>query len=212
MRTLPQFPLNLVLFPGNNINLHIFEPRYKQLVRDCLENESPFGIPSILNGKVSEIGTEMNVVKLEKEYPNGEMDIIAKATTFYKIIHFNEKAKNRLYPSALVKDYDIVSNESAMLNEELLILTKLLFMKIGVEKDLPVDINTYRFYDWIPLYGLTLTQQLELVAITSTVNQQKYLIKHLSKLEDSISSIDVIKKKAALNGQFQQFDLLDWKF
>lgn len=212
MRTLPQFPLNLVLFPGNNVNLHIFEPRYKQLVRDCSELDQKFGIPSIVDGKVSDIGTEMELVEVVKEYPNGEMDIRVRAVGFYKIIHFNEKAKNRLYPSALVKDYVIEENESAMMNEELLVLTKLVFRKIGIDRDLPLDIHSYNFYEWIPLYGLTMGQMQELIALGSKVHQQKFLIKHLAKLEDSFGTIDSIKKKASMNGHFQQFDPQEWKF
>jgi ATP-dependent Lon protease len=48
-RLLPLFPLNLVVFPHEKLNLHIFEPRYRQLVRDCLEQNLTFGIPPFLD-------------------------------------------------------------------------------------------------------------------------------------------------------------------
>ena len=61
---LPLFPLKLVAFPGEQLNLHIFEPRYKQLFRECEENQITFGIPAFIDNKIMDIGTEL---KLEKK-------------------------------------------------------------------------------------------------------------------------------------------------
>ena len=47
---IPIFPLNIVLYPGETLNLHIFEPRYKELVKECFSNKKPFGIPAVING------------------------------------------------------------------------------------------------------------------------------------------------------------------
>ncbi|MEO1628994.1 MAG: LON peptidase substrate-binding domain-containing protein, partial [Bacteroidota bacterium] len=45
----PLFPLKLVVYPGEQLNLHIFEPRYKQLIRECEQNKVTFGIPAFIN-------------------------------------------------------------------------------------------------------------------------------------------------------------------
>ena len=58
---IPIFPLNLVVYPGEALNLHIFEPRYKQLINECVANKKPFGIPSVLKDKISEMGTLMRI-------------------------------------------------------------------------------------------------------------------------------------------------------
>jgi Lon protease-like protein len=78
---IPIFPLNLVAFPGEVINLHIFEPRYQQLIRECCEEEKMFGIPVVENNRMLDYGTEMELVKIQKEYPNGEMDVKVKGGT-----------------------------------------------------------------------------------------------------------------------------------
>lgn len=44
---IPIFPLDIVVYPGEHLNLHIFEPRYKQLIRECLDEQKHFGIPSV---------------------------------------------------------------------------------------------------------------------------------------------------------------------
>jgi len=49
---IPIFPLGIVVYPGENLNLHIFESRYKQLIQECYSDAKPFGIPSVINKKV----------------------------------------------------------------------------------------------------------------------------------------------------------------
>lgn len=54
LKTLPMFPLGSVLLPGSALPLHVFEPRYRALVRDCLEGEREFGVVLIARG--NEVG------------------------------------------------------------------------------------------------------------------------------------------------------------
>ena len=60
----PIFPLELVVYPGNDLNLHIFEPRYKQLIHDCADTKMPFGIPAVVNRAMGEFGTLMELVEI----------------------------------------------------------------------------------------------------------------------------------------------------
>ena len=68
---IPIFPLNIVVFPGEEVNLHIFEPRYKQLVKECFSDAKPFGIPPVINNQVGEMGTLVKVQEMVKVYDNG---------------------------------------------------------------------------------------------------------------------------------------------
>ena len=54
---IPIFPLGIVVYPGEELNLHIFEPRYKQLITDVNQSKKPFGIPAVIDNKVNEMGT-----------------------------------------------------------------------------------------------------------------------------------------------------------
>ena len=51
---IPIFPLEIVVYPGEKLNLHIFEPKYKQLISECYKNKKPFGIPPVLKNKIAE--------------------------------------------------------------------------------------------------------------------------------------------------------------
>lgn len=65
---IPIFPLNIVVYPGEQLNLHIFEPRYKQLIRECVLEKKPFGIPTVIDHKLEEYGTRVFVTEIVKEY------------------------------------------------------------------------------------------------------------------------------------------------
>ena len=62
------FPLAIVVYPGEELNLHIFEPRYKQLINECHESNKPFGIPSVIKNNVTELGTLVDIIEMSKVY------------------------------------------------------------------------------------------------------------------------------------------------
>src|SRR3954469_10648816 len=83
--TIPMFPLNMVLFPGETTKLYIFEERYKQLVDDCLDNEASFCIPFIEKGKNHKFGCEIKDHRVLKAFENGGMDILIEGTGVFKL-------------------------------------------------------------------------------------------------------------------------------
>ncbi len=72
---IPLFPLPLVLFPHANLPLHIFEPRYKQMIRECVDGETKFGV--ILAGErgIAKVGCTAEVVEVTRTFEDGRMDI-----------------------------------------------------------------------------------------------------------------------------------------
>jgi len=60
------FPLNIVVYPDENINLHIFEPKYKQLVNDCFSKNKPFGISAVIENKIADLGTLIEIKEIVK--------------------------------------------------------------------------------------------------------------------------------------------------
>jgi Lon protease-like protein len=82
---IPLFPLPLVLFPHANLPLHIFEPRYKQMIRECVESELKFGV--ILAGErgIAKIGCTAEVVEVTRTYDDGRMDIQVEGHAVFEI-------------------------------------------------------------------------------------------------------------------------------
>ena len=78
---IPIFPLELVVYPGEKLNLHIFEDRYKQLISECYKERKPFGIPPVIKNKIAEFKIEnCHVIKSDVfrflENCNDKFDLI----------------------------------------------------------------------------------------------------------------------------------------
>jgi ATP-dependent Lon protease len=88
---IPIFPLELVLFPGQAVPLHIFEPRYRQMTRECLDTQSPFGIVFVREGGLARTGCSALIVKILKEYEDGRSDILIAGQNPFHIIHTHDQ-------------------------------------------------------------------------------------------------------------------------
>ncbi|MEK6476508.1 LON peptidase substrate-binding domain-containing protein [Catalinimonas sp. 4WD22] len=204
---LPLFPLNLVAFPGENINLHIFEERYKQLINECLENDHPFGIPAYIDKKV-EFGTEMYVKKVVKRYEDGRLDITTKATRIFKVMSFVNPVGGKLYAGGEVIYLDNVQDGDADLRAELVELIKDLYNLMNVVKKVEVDedIATFEIGHKI---GLSQEQEYLLLQIEHEKDRQAMIIQHLKKTIPVLREVERTKERIRMNGHFKHFDSLD---
>jgi ATP-dependent Lon protease len=80
------FPLNVVLFPGELLPLHIFEPRYRRMVRECLDAKSPFGMLLALPNGVAHVGCSAEILEVTKRYEDGRMDILTVGRDPYRVV------------------------------------------------------------------------------------------------------------------------------
>lgn len=96
--TIPMFPLSLLPLPGELVPLHIFEPRYKQLLEDAESADVQFGI--YFNNTINEekIGSVMQLESVIKRYPGGESDIIVKCVDNFYLHKMYRTYKSKLYP------------------------------------------------------------------------------------------------------------------
>lgn len=90
MALLPLFPLDVVLLPGAPLPLHIFEPRYKEMVAECLANDAPFGVIRALDEGLAEVGCTAEIVTVTKEYPDGRLDLVAEGRNRFEVLELNQ--------------------------------------------------------------------------------------------------------------------------
>jgi len=83
---IPLFPLNVVLFPGEQLPLHIFEPRYRRMVRECLDTKSPFGVLLAVQDGVVRVGCTAEILEVIKQFEDGRMDIITVGRAPFRIL------------------------------------------------------------------------------------------------------------------------------
>src|SRR6476619_6142384 len=94
---IPIFPLGVVVYPGEELNLHIFEPRYKQLIEECNTSSKPLGIPIVIKNSLNELGTLVDITEITTKYPNGEMDIKTKGQKVFRILEVIKELPDKLY-------------------------------------------------------------------------------------------------------------------
>jgi Lon protease-like protein len=87
---LPVFPLDLVLFPGMPMPLHIFEPRYKEMIAECLAQKAAFGVVRAKEDSIAEIGCTAEIQEITKRYDDGRMDIVCEGRRRFEVMSLHE--------------------------------------------------------------------------------------------------------------------------
>ena len=91
MSLLALFPLEVVLFPGAPLPLHIFEPRYKEMIQECLEHKRPFGMVRANENALAEVGCTAVISGVIKKYDDGRLDIAAEGRQRFEIVQLNQE-------------------------------------------------------------------------------------------------------------------------
>ena len=86
LERIPLFPLNVVLLPGAALPLHIFEPRYRQMIRQCLDEKTEFGLLLSLPKGIVRVGCSAEVIDVVKRYKDGRMDIVTVGRAPFRIV------------------------------------------------------------------------------------------------------------------------------
>jgi Lon protease-like protein len=88
---LPLFPLELVLLPGAPLPLHIFEPRYREMISECLEHNRNFGVLRAKEESIAEVGCTAEIIAVTKKYPDGRMDIVTQGRERFEVLQLNQE-------------------------------------------------------------------------------------------------------------------------
>ncbi len=174
------FPLQLALFPGEAIPLHIFEPRYRQLIAECRDEGIHFGIPTYAQGNLAAYATEVELVNIAKTYDTGEMDIVVRGVRVFRIVEVQQEVPNKLYSGAKVEypQDDPAFDEDT--RTKLLEKFDALFKLVG-EKKPELDETHGAAYAVAPHVGLALWQRVELLSMPAERKRQEFLLAHIEK-------------------------------
>lgn len=111
MINIPMFPLSLLPLPGELVPLHIFEPRYRQLLQDAESDDISFGIFFTNTINTEQIGSLMKLESVIKRYPQGESDIIVKCLDTFTMDKLYRTFKSKMYPGGDVTLAEVDLNE-----------------------------------------------------------------------------------------------------
>jgi Lon protease-like protein len=207
---IPIFPLEAVVYPGDALNLHIFEPRYKQLINDCAETEMPFGIPVVIDRKISELGTLVQLAEITNRQPDGQMDIRTRGLKVFRVSRFLKKYPQKLYSGAEVEYPPDKRTGDPKLMRAILTAIKKLHSLLNVKRPFPKPQAELTCHDIAHLAGLTPTQSYELLGFFDERERQEYLLRHLKRVLPVVAQMESLKERISLNGHFKHlpgFDL-----
>ncbi len=200
---IPIFPLGIVVYPGEDLNLHIFEPRYKQLITECHAAKKPFGIPTVIDNKMQDYGSLVEIAELYKLHENGEMDIKTKGVKVFRILEVIKELPDKLYSGAIVNYPDNNEKGNPDTMRKLMTGIRELHKLLNVNKDFKKEDEVLNTYEVAHHIGLSLAEEYELLHLLDERQRQKYLNLHLAKVLPMVVSMEQLKEKIKLNGHFK---------
>jgi uncharacterized protein len=207
---IPIFPLGIVVFPGEQLNLHIFEPRYKQLIAECFAEKKAFGIPVVSDNKMAETGTLVEVTEITTIYEEGKMDIKTKGIKVFNLLEVIREIPDKLYSGAIVTYPENISTTSSLLLQKVLNGIRELHRALGITKDFKKPDEELCSYDVAHHAGLSLQEELEFIGLRQELQRLEYLKRHLTKVLPVMAEMETLKEKVKLNGHFKNLGGFDF--
>ncbi len=203
--TIPLFPLNIVLFPQQPLPLHIFEPRYKQMVADCLAEQRDFGVVLVHQGQLYQNGTCARIENILERFDDGRLKILTLGKGRFRV---RKVLEGKPYLEGDVEfwdDKESPSNGVELLFRQLHQLIKEYTFLTGKLAD-PSLIEDYTPYGFsfllaeINMYSLT--RQQEILEMTSA---EERLIQGLQSLTQLIQRLKLDQKLQKILGSRNSF-------
>lgn len=195
------FPLNVVLLPGADLALHIFEPRYRQMVGQCLHEKSEFGMLLALPKGVVHVGCTAEIIEVVKRYNDGRMDILTVGRAPFRVVKlFNE---NPLLEGEVDYLEDSETPSNPRVRRELVELYEACHTLIfgdypkNLENGAPEHLSCI-VAGTLPIDLLWKQQILEL---RSEADREERLVTYLREWAPHLQKTEVMRQRAGGNGQ-----------
>jgi len=199
---LPLFPLNVVLFPRVNLALHIFEERYKEMIGECLANQSEFGIVLAQENALQNTGCTAAVTEVIRQYDDGRMDVLVRGQRRFEIL-FLDRAKSYLRgaPQFFDDEAEEVPPEDARRNEALQIYEEVARLLEAEETDAPDIQDSQLSYQIIARLPVDLAFKQSLLKNRKETERLTEVIAFLRKAAARLAVTIRTRAKAGGNGQ-----------
>lgn len=186
------FPISIFPLPGEMVPLHIFEPRYRQLLKDAEDRDISFGIYFNHTQNTSKLGSLVKLESVIKRYPGGESDIIVKCQDLFRMDTMFRTYKEKLYPGGDVKFWqvDLHSPVSAKLYE-----TFETYMRLLRIPKIPSPVSVFHIANEL---NLELDERLRFVELTPE-RKETFLVMRLRFQKHILSQAEKAKDVFHLN-------------
>jgi len=196
---LPLFPLDLVLFPGTPLPLHVFEPRYKEMIGECLAEHALFGVVRALELGIAEVGCTAEIIAVAKKYSDGRLDLVVEGRSRFEVLELNQERSFLRAEIMPIPDEPGVPAQ-ADTDRAIRLLGEILTLA-GAEQETPdstQDALSYRLAGSLPL---DLDFKQKLLAMRSESQRMQTLASHLENILPALRRAARAREKAGGNGR-----------
>jgi Lon protease-like protein len=194
---LPLFPLDVVLFPGAPLPLHIFEPRYKEMIQECLEQKKPFGMVRASKDSMAEIGCTAVILNITKKYEDGRLDIATEGRQRFEIMQLNQE---RSFLQGEVLFFEDEPSQVASTDSEALVqLHQQLFSILGQETEVNSE-NPCISFQLAHELPVDMDFKQALLEMKSESERVRTLIEYYRATIPKVEKIVRAREKASTNG------------
>ena len=171
---IPFFPLNIFLLPGEQLPLHIFESRYRQLFKEAEDNGIEFGLPyedkELKQGFVS----VCRLIRVVKRYESGESDVIVEGRSIAELKDYEAIYEGKLYPGGYVSTWENPILQERPSEELIEVFRKYIELKYGTRPQ-PSNIRNYRIVDLAASIAVSNQDKIKLIMMDTAEKQSRFL-------------------------------------
>jgi Lon protease-like protein len=197
---IPLFPLNVVLLPGADLPLHIFEPRYRQMVRQCLEEKSEFGMLLALPKGVVHVGCTAEIIEVVKRYSDGRMDILTMGRAPFRVVNLFDG--NPLLEGEVDYLEDSETTSNPRVRRELVELYEACHTLIfgDYPKNLENSVSEILSYVVAGTLPMDLLWKQQILELRSEADREERLVAYLREWAPHLQKTEVMRQRAGGNG------------
>jgi len=197
---IPMFPLNTIVFPKEDLQLFIFEPRYKQLINEAKQKGLVFGIPFVKNGKTSKYGTLVMLKRILNETSSGEMNIVVQGLNIFKIDEFLKKSPEKLYPGAVLNEnFPTEKGVDNVIKSKANLVYTIYFEEIFEGNETSEEDKLKDSFELANSLQMPLDQKYKLISIPNENARLRMLYEYMLVLNAALKSEKALEKRFILN-------------
>ena len=197
---LPIFPLDLVLFPGTPLPLHIFEERYREMIKECMDGDRPFGVVRAKDEEgIAEIGCTAEIINVTKRYDDGRMDIITQGRQRFEIMRVDQE-RSFLRAEIMYLQDDEYKGDNADIAQALKLQAEILQLAGAEVDNSSLANNPQLSFQIAGSLPLDLDFKQTLLGVNSEAERIQTVISYLETILPNLRRTVQVRKKAGSNG------------
>jgi Lon protease-like protein len=192
------FPLGIVLLPSERVPLHIFEPRYQELIGECLEERGEFGLIFADDEGVREVGTRARVIDVLEEFEDGRMNIVIEGSARFRV---ERLTRGRSFLTAAVEPMaDEPGSWDATVVERALEAFRALAAVAGAEPDEVEETASELSFELAAQVELPAEAKQRLLELTSEQQRLEQVTSLLDAVREAMLAAHELGERAKTNG------------